>query len=57
MQDFYIDTFRDKFFSDDAPAWFTAYLILEAVYHLPISVWMLNAIVEGEACHGRSVHG
>jgi hypothetical protein len=48
IQDFYVDTFRDRFFSDEAPAWFTSYLILEGVYHLPISAWMLNAILEGE---------
>jgi hypothetical protein len=50
IQEYYIDTFRDKFFSDEAPAWFTSYLILEAVYHLPISIWMLNAILESK-CH------
>lgn len=48
IQDFYIDTFNDKFFTTEAPAWFRAYLILEAVYHLPISVWMLSAILEGK---------
>lgn len=48
IQDFYIETFHDKFFSDEAPAWFQAYVVLEAIYHLPISVWMLSAIVEGK---------
>jgi len=47
IQDYYVNNFHDKFFSDEAPSWFTAYLVLEAVYHLPVSAWMLNALLEG----------
>lgn len=40
-------TYRDRFFIDP-PAWFNAYLILELVYHLPLSFWMLGALYKSE---------
>ena len=44
----YLQTpYRDRFFMDP-PAWFNAYLILELVYHLPLSFWMLGALYNGE---------
>lgn len=48
VQEYYVETFRDRFFTAAAPAWFTSYLVLEAVYHLPISIWMLYAILESQ---------
>jgi len=48
IRDFYIATYRDRFFTHP-PAWFQVYMLLEAVYHIPASLWMLGALVRGES--------
>ncbi|KAH0831673.1 hypothetical protein FOPE_02890 [Fonsecaea pedrosoi] len=35
-----LERFQDQFFVSP-PAWFTAYMWIEAVYHVPISLWMV----------------
>lgn len=46
IRKYYISTYRDRFFIDPPP-WFKTYAVLEAIYHLPISLWMLGALVQG----------
>ncbi|EXJ81071.1 hypothetical protein A1O3_07359 [Capronia epimyces CBS 606.96] len=40
LRQFYRDHYRDRYF-EAPPAWFTAYMYLEASYHLPLSLWMV----------------
>ncbi|EEH47110.1 uncharacterized protein PADG_03208 [Paracoccidioides brasiliensis Pb18] len=40
----YIEKYQDKFFSEPA-AWGKAYIFMEAVYHLPLSIWAVGAIL------------
>ena len=46
IRNFYIDTYQDKFFTEP-PVWFRAYMVMEAVYHLPLSVWAVGALLRG----------
>ncbi|KAF7504047.1 hypothetical protein GJ744_002876 [Endocarpon pusillum] len=47
LRDWYITTYKDRFFLDP-PAFFTAFGILEAVYHLPLSFWAVGAILRDD---------
>ncbi len=46
-QQWYIDNYHDKFFSDP-PLWFTVFIWLEALYHIPLSIWAVRALLKGE---------
>lgn len=48
IRNWYISTYKDRFFVEP-PAFFTTFAILEAVYHLPLSVWAVGAILRGES--------
>ena len=48
MRKYYIETYRDRFFVQPPP-WFKVYVFLEGLYHLPISLWMLGALVNGQS--------
>ncbi|EAA58558.1 predicted protein [Aspergillus nidulans FGSC A4] len=45
LRDFYTATYRDKFFEDSVPAWFTSYIWMEILYHVPLSIWALGALL------------
>ncbi|KAL3437037.1 transmembrane protein 6/97 [Aspergillus tetrazonus] len=45
LRDFYTATYRDKFFEDSIPAWFTSYTWMEILYHVPLSIWALGALL------------
>ncbi|OAP59877.1 hypothetical protein AYL99_04879 [Fonsecaea erecta] len=45
LRAYQLQRFQDQFFVRP-PAWFTAYMYLEAVYHVPISLWMVWGIVK-----------
>ncbi|PLN85029.1 putative integral membrane protein [Aspergillus taichungensis] len=45
LRAFYIDTYHDKFFEDPAPAWFSAFIFMEMVYHTPLSLWAIPALL------------
>ncbi|OAL39315.1 hypothetical protein AYO20_01185 [Fonsecaea nubica] len=40
LRAYQLERFQDQFFVSP-PAWFTAYMWIEAVYHVPISLWMV----------------
>ncbi|KAL2415535.1 hypothetical protein ABEF95_001661 [Exophiala dermatitidis] len=40
LREYYLERYRDRYF-EHPPAWFTAYMYLEAGYHLPLSLWMM----------------
>ncbi|KAL4784099.1 transmembrane protein 6/97 [Aspergillus varians] len=45
LRDFYIATYRDKFFEGPVPVWFTSYTWMEILYHAPLSIWALGALL------------
>lgn len=47
LRDYYIATYSDRFFSPQAPAWFRVYIWMEALYHLPLSIWALKGLWQG----------
>ena len=47
LRQFYITTFRDQFFISP-PAWFAMYTWMEALYHLPLSVYAIGALLRGK---------
>ncbi|KAG0156625.1 Integral membrane protein, putative [Penicillium digitatum] len=46
LREFYITTYRDKFF-EDPPIWFTVFIWMELLYHLPLSIWATRGLLEG----------
>ena len=59
IRTFYIETYHDRFFSSP-PAWFTMYLWLELVYHVPLSFWAVGALLRGSSfvtLHAECVRG
>ena len=39
LREYHVATYRDKFFEDPVPAWFTAYTWMDLLYHVPASIW------------------
>ncbi|KAE8330078.1 transmembrane protein 6/97 [Aspergillus sergii] len=48
IRSFYIATYHDKFFSEPAPAWFSTFIAMELVYHAPLSLWALGALLRDD---------
>jgi hypothetical protein len=48
LREFYITTFRDQFFIAP-PAWFDMYIWMEFLYHVPLSVWAIGALLRGKS--------
>lgn len=46
IRKFYINTYQDQFFTRP-PSWFTMYMWMEALYHLPLSCWAVGALLRG----------
>ena len=46
LRAWYIETYKDRFFVQPT-AWFKTYVLLEGLYHVPLSVWAIGAIVRG----------
>ncbi|MBZ6373478.1 MAG: DUF2781 domain-containing protein [Kocuria palustris] len=46
LREFYITTYRDKFF-EDPPTWFTVFIWMELLYHLPVSIWAARGLLKG----------
>ena len=44
---YHLERFQDQFFTAP-PAWFTVYMWLEVVYHVPISLWLGWGLWNGE---------
>jgi hypothetical protein len=43
----YIATYKDRFFTDP-PVWFKTYMLLEAFYHIPLSLWAVPALLRDD---------
>lgn len=48
LREFYIANYRDKFFEEPAPTWFTVFIAMELVYHLPLSLWAVRGLHRGK---------
>ncbi|KAI5293939.1 hypothetical protein KEM52_004979 [Ascosphaera acerosa] len=45
LRRFYNDTYQDKYFTDPT-YWGVMFLVMEAVYHLPLSLWAIRALIQ-----------
>jgi len=43
LRSYYVTTYRDQFFISP-PAWFTAYLYMELLYHIPLTLYAIRAL-------------
>ncbi|CAK4033392.1 integral membrane [Lecanosticta acicola] len=48
LRNWYIQTYRDKFFIAP-PAWFTMYIWMELIYHVPLSLWAVGALLRDDS--------
>lgn len=46
LRTWYIQTYRDQFFVSP-PAWFNLYMYMELLYHVPLSIWAVGALLRG----------
>ncbi|KAF3052900.1 hypothetical protein E8E11_011422 [Didymella keratinophila] len=47
LRTFYVSTYGDRFFYAP-PAWFSALTFLELVYHLPLTLWAIPALLRND---------
>ncbi|KAF2484965.1 transmembrane protein 6/97 [Neohortaea acidophila] len=47
LRTWYITTYNDRFFTTP-PAWFSAYMWMEALYHVPLSFWAIGALLRDD---------
>jgi hypothetical protein len=47
LREYYVATYRDKFFEDPAPVWFSAFIWMELLYHVPASLWAVWGLKRG----------
>lgn len=45
LREFYISSYRDKFFEEPAPTWFTVFIWMELLYHVPLSLWSIRGLL------------
>ncbi|KAL1959763.1 hypothetical protein VTO42DRAFT_1349 [Malbranchea cinnamomea] len=45
LRAYYIETYQDKFFTEP-PTWFWGYAAIEAIYHMPLSIWAVRALAK-----------
>jgi hypothetical protein len=48
LRQFYVDTYNDKFFQGAPAPWFSAFVWMELLYHLPLSLWAIGALLRGK---------
>ena len=44
IRQWYLATYKDRFFTAQAPAWFWFFMIMEAGYHVPFSVYAIGKL-------------
>ncbi|EGP85094.1 unnamed protein product [Zymoseptoria tritici ST99CH_1A5] len=47
LRSWYIATYNDRLFTHP-PAWFDLYLLIEMLYHLPLSIWAIPALLRDD---------
>lgn len=50
IRDYYVNTYRDRFFIDP-PLWFKGFILLELVYHVPLTCWAIFALLRGASTY------
>lgn len=48
LRSWYAGAYADKNFTEPT-AWFTAYMWMEALYHVPLSIWAVGALIRGKS--------
>lgn len=48
LREYYVATYRDKFFEAPTPVWFQAFIWMELMYHVPLSLWAVWGLLRGE---------
>lgn len=48
LRAWYIATYKDRFFTAEAPAWFWLFTVMEAVYHVPMSLYAVWGLWKGK---------
>ncbi|KAK7539818.1 transmembrane protein 6/97 [Phyllosticta citribraziliensis] len=43
LRHWYIETYQDRLFTSP-PVWFSVYMYMEALYHVPVSFWAIRAL-------------
>lgn len=47
LREYYVATYKDKFFEDPVPVWFSAFIWMELLYHVPASLWAVWGLMRG----------
>lgn len=47
LRQFYVDTYNDKFFQGTPAPWFSVFNWMELLYHAPLSLWAIGALLRG----------
>ncbi|KAF2188566.1 hypothetical protein K469DRAFT_703161 [Zopfia rhizophila CBS 207.26] len=47
IRSYYYNTYGDRFFKDP-PTWFNTYVLLELIYHLPVTLWAIPALLRND---------
>lgn len=47
LKEWYVATYGDRFFYNP-PAWFFTFNFLELVYHLPVTLWVIPALIRND---------
>ncbi|KAJ5812630.1 hypothetical protein N7474_008931 [Penicillium riverlandense] len=45
LREFYVSSYRDKFFEEPAPTWFAVFIWMELFYHVPLSLWAIRGLL------------
>ncbi|KAJ5466664.1 hypothetical protein N7539_009393 [Penicillium diatomitis] len=57
IREYYIATYRDKFFEEPAPVWFNAFIWMELLYHVPASVWAVWGLMRDQRANHLDLFG
>lgn len=55
LREYYVATYKDKFFEDPVPVWFSAFIWMELLYHVPASLWAVWGLMRGKSIQSGAV--
>ena len=55
IRQWYLATYKDRFFTAQAPTWFWFYTVMEAGYHFPFSVYAIGKLWERHGMLTQSI--
>lgn len=56
LREYYVATYRDKFFDVPTPVWFQTFIWMELMYHVPLSLWAVWGLLRGESELDRAMY-